>query len=277
MPQLAKSILGRIEKLRGGLRYDSEELLVLNYHSTPAKFIGQFEKQVDFLTSNYNILGPSKLEDYFGGNLSADRAHVLLTFDDGLKNNLNAARVLEERNMRGYFFIVPAFIDTPKAQQKDFYLRNIRPVINAAIDQEQEDFLALDWTELAELIKKGHAMGAHTLTHTLLANTSTLENSESEIVQCKRTIENKLSVTINAFCSINNTLLSVGAKEKKLIEKNFRYHFTTLPGYNAGDKNPLFIRRRNVECYWPDGAFYYALGRSDLKRWSNKVAQYSNL
>lgn len=273
--QLAKSILGQLEKLRGGLNYPSKELLVLNYHSTPKKFIPNFQEQVQFLLQHFNILSPSHLRQYYAGNYSPDKCSLLFTFDDGLKNNLHAVRVLDENKIKALFFVVPGFIEA--ANQKEFYLKNIRPVVNTKIDREEEDFAALSWSNLSDLIKNGHAIGAHTLTHTLVAESSSAENSEREITGCGNILEKKLGVNPDSFCSINDTLVSTGKKEKALIEKNYSFHFTTLPGFNALHKNPLFIKRRNVECYWPNGAFYFALGKSDLKRWEKKIALYESL
>lgn len=131
------------------------------------------------------------------------------------------------------------------------------------------------FTGLIFIKEKG--VGAHTRTHTLVAADSTPENSENEILTSKKIIEDKLDISVDSFCSINDTLLSVGKKEKTLIEKNYSFHFTTLPGYNREKKDAHFIKRRNVECFWPSGAFYYALGRSDLKRWEKKITLYENL
>lgn len=274
---LAKTVLGHFEKMRGGLNYSKEELIVLNYHSTPAKLIADFKKQITFLRNNFNILSPAQLDDYYSGRLSSNKCNLLLTFDDGLANNLYAAKVLDEYNLKALFFVVPDFINCPATEQKKYYLKNIRPVVNPAIDHEEEDFTALNWDALKKLIEKGHGIGAHTYTHTLVASQSSTENSVKEIVDCKTLLESRLQIKIRSFCSINNTLESIGSKEKKLIEENYSYHFTTLPGYNAGNKDKLFIKRRNVECFWTSGSFYYALGKSDLSRWEEKIKKYNSL
>jgi peptidoglycan/xylan/chitin deacetylase (PgdA/CDA1 family) len=274
---LAKDLLGRAEKLRGGLRYNNNELIVVNYHSTPKKFIPQFLKQAEFLASHFHVIKPGELADYYEGRLHTGTCALLFTFDDGLKNNLYAAEKLEQVGLRAFFFLVPGFIETAAEEQKNFYLKNIRPVVNPRIDSREEDFTAMNWEELKALSARGHGLGAHTFTHTLVAQQSTEQNAHKEIVDCKPRLEEKLGVPIDSFCSINNTLLSTGAREKKLIEKNYSFHFTTLPGLNAPDKNKLFIKRRNVECFWPDGAFYYALGQSDLSRWKEKTDLYNKL
>ena len=275
---LFKSIFGRIEKNLNGLNYDDNELIVVNYHSTPKKFIHNFESQIISLKKMFHILNPDQLDNYYSGKKpKQDKNYLLITFDDGLKNNLFAAEVLEKHHLRAFFFIVPKFVDTASNEQKNYYIKNIRPVINTNIDNEEADFTALSWSEIGTLVGKGHAVGSHTYTHTLVAQQSDWNNSEFEIVESKRYLAKKLGISIESFCSINNSLLSVHEKEKKLISENYHYHFTTLPGLNAEGRNPLFIKRRNIESHWLKGAVYYALGKSDLPRWKNRIKQYENI
>lgn len=278
IPMLLKSIIGKIEKVFSGLNYSSKELIVVNYHSTPKIFDSNFEKQVVFFKEKYNVISPFELEDYyFNKDWKPKKCSLLFTFDDGLKNNLNAVKILDKHNIKAIFFIVPDFINTKLDRQKEFYLNKIRPIINSQIDNEEEDFTALSWIELQELLAKGYSIGAHTHSHSLIAQLSELKNSIYEIVYCKETIEKALSTNITSFCSINNTSVSVGKKEKDLIAANYKFHFTTFPGLNNDGKNPLLIKRRNMESFWLMGAVYYALGKFDLKRWKNKTEQFNNL
>lgn len=266
-----------MEKLTGGLNYPDDELLVLNYHSTPRKFIPQFEEQIKFYKNHFDLITPHHLADHYNGTRKGNKCGLLITFDDGLKNNLYAAEVLESQNIKALFFIVPGFIDTPEQEQKKFYLKNIRPVVNEHIDQLEEDFQAMNWNELKQLCKKGHAVGCHTFNHTLSVNNTDAKNSENEIVSAKMVIEQKLDIKLSSYCSINNTLQSTGAFEKQLIRQNYTFHFTTFPGSNAHPKDPLFIKRRNVEVFWLDGSLYYALGKRDLSRWKNSINEYNAL
>jgi peptidoglycan/xylan/chitin deacetylase (PgdA/CDA1 family) len=274
---LVKSFLGHIQRFLGDLQYPIDELIVVNYHGTPQKFIQNFELQVLFFKKNFDIINPFELEDYFSGKLKTKRCKLLFTFDDGLKNNLYAAKTLASFGIKAFYFLVPEFIETKTGEQKQYYIKNIRPVINAAIDSEPEDFEAMNWNDVSELLKEGNRIGSHTYTHTLIAETSDSSNSEKEIVESQQYLETNTTKQINSFCSINNTLHSVGKKEKELIEKNYAFHFTTLPGYNFIQKNPLYIKRRNIESYWLQGAVYFAIGKTDLKRWLARVKQYSEL
>jgi peptidoglycan/xylan/chitin deacetylase (PgdA/CDA1 family) len=273
-----KSLVGFVEKVFTGITYPQQELIVVNYHSTPKKFNSNFEKQVVFFKKNFNIISPADLENYFfNKNWASKKCSLLFTFDDGLQNNLNAVSVLEKHNICAMFFVLPEFINTPIEKQKSYYLKNIRPIVNPNIDAEPEDFNALNWNELKKLLSKGHSIGAHTQTHTLVAKNSDKDNSKFEIVTCKENIEKELNIKVTSFCSINNTALSVHKKEKELIESNYKFHFTTFPGSNNNPKNPLLIKRRNIECFWLLGAVYFAIGKFDLKRWKIKTEQFDKL
>jgi peptidoglycan/xylan/chitin deacetylase (PgdA/CDA1 family) len=272
-----KNLLGRFEKLFGK-GYDPLDLYVVNYHSTPLKFIPAFKEHLKYYLKNFRVISPQDLENFYNGiTKEHSKPSLLLTFDDGLKNNLFAATAMEEFGIKAFFFVVPEFIQTPEAEQKSYYLKYIRPVANPLIDSNIEDFIAMKWDDIRLLEKKGNLTGSHTFSHTLMSGESDLKNSEKEITLSKNVIEKELQKKIEAFCSINNTLLSVGETEKKLIKQHYRFHFTTLPGSNARINDPLFISRRNVEVYWPTGAFYYSLGNWDTERWNSKVEQYRKI
>ncbi|HEU4717406.1 MAG TPA: polysaccharide deacetylase family protein [Bacteroidia bacterium] len=270
---LVKSALGRMEFLLTGEPCPPGELLVLNYHGTPLKFMDNFREQIRFFRDRFDFISPAQLGDYFSGKPDPKKSYALITFDDGLRNNLHAAEVLREFNIRAYFFIVPAFINAPAGDQKNYYLQHIRPQINPAIDSREEDLLPLSWEDVRRLHSEGHGIGAHSLTHDLLASGSE-EESRKEIISCREVIYEKTGVMPDSFCSPNNSLLSAGKKEMQLIRENYRYHFSTLPGSNTG-ASPFFIRRVNVESFWLKGAVMRATGKWDRKRWTSRIMQFS--
>ena len=272
-----KRLLGALLYRMGDLHYANNELLVVNYHSTPKKFIPAFKKQISFFEKHFDILHPNDLSNYFSKTLPlTKKPRLLFTFDDGLLNNLYAAQALEERGHRGIFFVVPAFVHTSPSRQKDYYLKFIRPLIDANVDHLDEDFTAMSWQDLQELQSKQHAIGSHSLTHSMTGQDND-EKSIAEILSSKEQLVSALGTPIDSFCSINNTLLSVNAKQKAWIASNYRFHFTTLPGLNSEEANPLFILRRNIECYWPMGQVLFAIGKMDLKRWDKSRATYRQL
>ena len=268
---IVKNILGNIEYAFPHLGLQKNELTVVNYHGTQKKFLNNFRKQIDFFQKEFFIISPHQLNDFYSGKLVHDSLPLLLlTFDDGVKNNLYAINELESRGIKAFFFVIPDFINTPKDKQKDFFIRNIRPEINYGIDDKEEDFIAMSWDDLKTLQVKGHCIGSHTQTHTLITRQSTLENSIIEIKDSKVNIANALTSPLtltNSFCSINNTLESISSKEVSLIKENYQYHFTTIPGFNIPSSNPYYIKRANIESHWLSGSVKFALGKWDLKRW----------
>jgi hypothetical protein len=278
---IIKSLLGNIEYMFTKLGLQPNELIVVNYHGTQKKFIQNFRRQIDFFNANFSIIAPEQITDFYSGKLNnKNKPLLLITFDDVIKNNLYAAEILDNYNIKALFFIVPEFIETPHEQQKEYFIKYIRPKINHVIDNKPEDFSALSWEDLKILITKGHKVGSHTQTHQLIAQKSTLENSINEIKNSKINIANGLRAlpeSINTFCSINNTLESISIKELQLIKENYAYHFTTFPGSNLNNSNPYHIKRSNIETYWLLGAIKYAIGRWDYGRWAAINKTYTEI
>ncbi len=267
---IIKSILGSLEFIISK-QVSCNALYVVNFHGTELKFIENFEKQIRFLKSNFNIITPNQVEHFYSNKLNNNNhPFLLITFDDGIKNNIHAIDILNKHEIKALFFIVPNFIDCPIKEQKQFFIKNIRNNINQSIFTDVEDFISLTWEDLDKIVRSGHKIGSHTLTHTIIANESTIENSKNEIIKSKLVISEKLGINIDSFCSTNNTIESVEKKELDLIMNNYNYHFTTLPGANYQTDSKYFIKRSNIESFWLLGAVKYSLGNVDLRRWRKK-------
>lgn len=63
-----------------------------------------FEGQLDYLQRHYEPVTAAQVIAARRGEAALPRAPVLLTFDDGYKDHLNAARILRRRGMSGAFF-----------------------------------------------------------------------------------------------------------------------------------------------------------------------------
>lgn len=268
-----KSVLGSLEYALRPWNYRSDELIVLCMHSTPQERRAQFEQMLDFLFKHFKALNPHELSDYFQGNLQGG-PYVLFTFDDGLKNNLLAAELLEARGAHAVFFVVPDFIDSN--QPKAYYLQHIRQVIDERVDHEPEDFTPLSVTELSGLISRGHCVESHTMSH-LLRSTSAEREVAREVAGSKRWLSEKLSVESTMFCSPIQTNFSVNSHAKKQIQQEYIFHFTTFPGLHAESRNPRLIFRRNIEVHWSLGKVKYSLGKSDLARWKPEIELFQQL
>jgi peptidoglycan/xylan/chitin deacetylase (PgdA/CDA1 family) len=268
--QTIKSALGHAECLIQPWRYSSDECIVLCMHSTPGPFLHRLSQLVVQLRKNFTIIGPKEFEKYLAGELH-DGPYLLFSFDDGLRNNFKAAQLLNELNVHAYFFIVPHFVQS--LQQKKYYLDHIRPIVDPNFEKDPIDFEAMSVDELKEIIQWGHAIGSHTLTHDLRADLP-FDVQQDEVLASKVWLEKELGQPITAFCSPNNTNYSVSKDGAQLIHQHYEYHFTTFPGLHVGHRDKQMILRRNIEVNWSLGRIRYALGKWDLKRWTNAINEY---
>ncbi|MDQ3110652.1 MAG: polysaccharide deacetylase family protein [Bacteroidota bacterium] len=273
---LVKNILGNAESILTEIPHPNDELLVLNYHGTPLKFMDNFKRQLSYFHEKYHFIKPSELPAYFDKKLTSGKPMMLLTFDDGIRNNLLAAEVLDQQKISALFFIVPEFVDAAQELQKDFFIKNIRPSINKEIDSAEEDLTSFSWEEINMLKQHGHEIGSHTMSHTLLSSSAPNEKSTYEISGAAKYISEKTGQPVISFCSPNDTLSSIGIPEMQLIIKNHQYHFTTYPGTNR-TRAPFFIKRVNVESHWMLGVVKRATGIWDRKRWENKRACFESV
>jgi peptidoglycan/xylan/chitin deacetylase (PgdA/CDA1 family) len=276
---LAKTILSWVLTPLPFSRIPSDDLIILNYHSVPRKFLPNFERQIGLFHQKYRVISPVDLPAYGSGRLAPDaRRDLLITFDDGMKNQYQAAKILDKYRIKAVFFVNPGFISEPSKSQADYYRSHIRSTINPYIDSEEPDLCAMSWQELRQMREAGHEIASHSFTHTLRKESGERERYY-EIVESKRTIEHNLDMNdgdVRSFCGPVDSLLSVGVDSAKLIMKHYRYFYSTFPGSNKGLRNPFALKRVHVECYWMWGTVKYQLSRFEWVRWKKRVNSFEN-
>ncbi|AXT57336.1 polysaccharide deacetylase family protein [Aquimarina sp. AD1] len=99
---------------------------------------------------------------------------IFLTFDDGGKSALQAADILEEKNMRGHFFITTSMIN------------------NKYFVNEQD---------IRELQNRGHIIGSHSHSHPNVFKSLSKDKMISEWRTSKKKLEDLLGLEITS-CSI---------------------------------------------------------------------------
>ncbi len=248
-----------LERFLFFLKWGRRGVYVINYHGTPKSVMNNFEEHLNYYMRHFHILDPAGFEEIFSrGKLpEVSKPSLLLTFDDGMRNNLNALKLLNEKHLKVYFFVIPAFIDS--AEPEKYLASVIRPGYINPKETNAEDFMSMTWENLQEALFKGHKIGSHTYSHTLVKDDN-VERSTAEIVNSKRVIEDRLSTEVPWFCSINNTDISIGKIQDDLIRQHYRYHFTTCFGHNFPKPDPLRIERINIEAYWNMNEVRFALG-----------------
>jgi peptidoglycan/xylan/chitin deacetylase (PgdA/CDA1 family) len=269
-----KILLGETEYLFGRMTQRKNDILVLALHSTPSSKNTQFEELVEWLIQNYKPLSPKALSEASDIDLN-NGPYFIMTFDDGLRNNIASARFLASKAIQALYFIVPEFVEADDGEA--FYIKNIRPNPDRKIDNSKEDVTPMSWEDIQELLSLGHHIGSHTMSHTLDKSYNS-EQLEHEILRSKKVLEEKLNISVEHFASPNNTLMSVSKECAEIIKKTYKFHHTTIPGvFDKSQLNRGIIYRRNVECHWPSGKIKYSLGYFDLPRWQGPRDELSLL
>ena len=117
-----KNILGNLEHIITTVKLNKNELTVVNYHGTQKKFLANFETQLRYFKNRFHIISPEMLPVFFSGELKhIEKSLLLITFDDGIQNNLYAAEILNKHNIKAYFFIIPDFINFPSKNQNEYF------------------------------------------------------------------------------------------------------------------------------------------------------------
>jgi len=104
------------------------------------------------------------------------RRTVAITFDDCYRDNLRAAQVLAEFGLPACFFVPTRYIGTEHVFEWD---RGLKKMPN------------LSWDDLREMVRLGHDVGSHTVSHADLGIVGP-EEARRELRDSKKMLENQL-------------------------------------------------------------------------------------
>lgn len=156
--------------------YDSDPL------TTPSKV---FNEIMEIISRDYRPVSLQALIKRIGEKKPFEPNTVVVTFDDGYKDNfLYAAPILERYDIPATFFITSGFIDTDRVFPWD--------------GETNVKHLLMTWDEVRELARMGFEIGAHTINHVNLG-TAPIETAEKELFGCKEKIEWEIGQEVKAF------------------------------------------------------------------------------
>jgi peptidoglycan/xylan/chitin deacetylase (PgdA/CDA1 family) len=175
---------------------------ILMYHHI-SDYLGQlplnvtpslFEKQIKYLLSrNFKVISITQLVESLKGNSPLPPKSVVITFDDGYKNNyLHAYPILKKYNLPATIFLTTGFIN------KSVKPESFSPVYKEIISRCPQEWLPFSWEEVREMSENGIEFGAHTVSHPRLTKIP-LEKAREEIEESKREIEEKLGKQVKCF------------------------------------------------------------------------------
>lgn len=255
--------------------------LVLNYHNfskynnykikrgniLETGYGENFEKQVKFLKRHFTFLYP---EEFYKGQ-PKNGLNVLITFDDGYKDNYDIAfPILKRQDAKVIFFIVTNVIGTndwlthdklrllvekkyKRGKEVEAALKKMNQghsietwiKQNVNLIETPEQRLMMNWKEVEEIDKYGFKIAPHTHQHFILSFLD-YTRQEVEIQTSIKTLESKLKKKCNYFAYPNGLY---NADSLNVLNKSaIQYGFTTQPGFNAQEIAPLELKRIGVNA-----------------------------
>jgi peptidoglycan/xylan/chitin deacetylase (PgdA/CDA1 family) len=251
-----------IRRLRRRASRGAPLVLVVEMHETLQRDAGQLQRQLAWVAERFTPISP---ETFFG---LWDRARtppnwskpaVLFTFDDGRASNYTvAAPMLESMGARGLFFVVPEFVALTAREARDFYYSRI-DIRGLAPSESSEQWTPMNPGQLADLTRRGHSIGNHTLSHASLANLSA-SDLERQIGTSARKISSWTQKTVDAF-AWPYSWDAINREAWDVIRKTHRFCFSPCSGTtNCSVDSPHLIWRTEIEAYYsaPECRFMYS-------------------
>jgi peptidoglycan/xylan/chitin deacetylase (PgdA/CDA1 family) len=269
-------------------------VLILNYHrigdaevsdvdrSLWSATTEQFDAQLAEVVRNADVIGPPDLEAVVRRGRGR---HVMLTFDDGYRDNYEIAYpLLQAHNVPATFFLTTGFLDAPRAAWWDEIAWMVRhgdsppadaePVIRGLTEQykhlrasETERFLDdlaertgagrcspavgarewMTWDMAREMRRGGMWLGGHTVHHPILSSLPAA-GQRREIAACASRFEAELGQPMNLFAYPVGSRAAFTPETARILRRHrVRQAFSFYGGYQRMHEwNAMDIPRAHV-------------------------------
>jgi peptidoglycan/xylan/chitin deacetylase (PgdA/CDA1 family) len=216
---------------------------------------GIFAEQMRLLEElDYTPVALDAVRDHYIHGLELPSGAVLITFDDGYRDNLlNALPILERHGYPAVLFAPVGFLDDarPLPHEESLHALGVR---NGT----------LRWDELAELERGGVRIESHGIGHRPLAELDPAE-ALREIALSKLRLEERLGREVEAYAFVKGSQADFKPEHASLVQQaGYKLAFSSVSGANGPGTDRFRLRRYNVEPY-PARTFELVLaGACDL-------------
>jgi len=214
---------------------------ILNKDSFIATSIENFDKQMKFISKNYKSLTSKEFEDYKKGKINVPKNSVLITFDDGWRDNLEFAYpILKKYGLNATLFIVTGWID--EASKKNYSYVERKHNECKKIVKERTNEVVLNWEQVESM---QDIFDIHSHTHFHRDDYFGKMSLEEELVLSKERIKEKLGINTTHLCWPRGIY---DENEIKLAKKmGYEVLYTTKRGINKADNKLDEIKRISVK------------------------------
>jgi peptidoglycan/xylan/chitin deacetylase (PgdA/CDA1 family) len=180
-----------------------------------------------------------RVRDHYVDGLPLPERAVLITFDDGYRDNLeNAFPILAAHGYPAVVFVPIAYLDDSRP------LPHEEPLLRAGIRNP-----TLTWELLPELEAGGVRIEAHGIGHRRLAELTPGE-ALREITTSKLRLEERLGREVEAYAYVKGSRADYRPEHASLVQQaGYKLGFTAVSGVNSPGTDRFQLLRYNVEPY----------------------------
>jgi peptidoglycan/xylan/chitin deacetylase (PgdA/CDA1 family) len=214
-----------------------------------------FAEQMELIGElGYAPVSLDAVRDHYLHGAPLPEGAVLITFDDGYRDNLeNALPILRRHGYPAVVFVPIGFLDDGKPLPHEEPLR----LLGVRND-------TLGWDELAELEAGNVRIESHGIAHRPLSELDPGEATR-EIALSKLRLEERLGREVEAYAFVKGSQADYKPEHASLVQQaGYKLAFTSVSGANGPNTDRFRLRRYNIEPY-PARTFALVLaGACDL-------------
>jgi peptidoglycan/xylan/chitin deacetylase (PgdA/CDA1 family) len=185
-----------------------------------------------------------------------DGPYVAVSFDDGLKNCMRAARIMGEFGVRACFFLCPSIIG-----ETDYH--KVKKFCSQRLYIPPMEFLS--WDDVEALLEAGHEVGSHTMTHPNLAQLS-VQQMQSEIAESFEVLTKRIGDIEHFSWPYGRFFNFSPAAAKTVFDTGFKSCASAEKGCHVinseKQETDLCVRRNHIIAGWPINHVLYFMARS---------------
>ena len=218
----------------------------VTYHDTPKGVCANLRSQLQWYKNNYVNCNLSDLRGLLADGIwNYDKPGLIISFDDGLRSNIDVALpLLEEYGFTGWLMVPAGFVDTDPAKQVEFAKQSL---IDFCSESSCER-IALSWDEVRNVEFRGHVVTCHSMNHKRLSEKLTQLDIMVEIKDAKKLMESRLGHTVDIFTWVGGEEWAYGWRSFALMkEVGFNYIFCTNCAPIVAKQSPFLLQRYHIE------------------------------
>lgn len=211
--------------------------------------VTDFQRQMEFLKKhNYNVISLEDAAELIRGKSKVPPKTIVITFDDGLRNNYTYAfGILKNYNFPATIFVIVDEIGRARGDK-------------------------LSWEELEDLQASGLiTVGSHALGGEPLVNLKSTDEIRRQVFESKKILEERLGKKINCFSYPEGKFSSF--IRQAVIDAGYMLAVTTNPGRKFVNDDVFCLKRlrvgprtKNLFTFWVVASGYYNAMRESKRK-----------